>query len=153
MSNAERAAYYDEMNRVIAQLHTVDYAAIGLETYGKPGNYFGRQIERWSKQYKASETETIAAMDNLIEWLPKNIPPGDETSIVHGDYRMDNMMFHPTEPKVAVAVDYGHTIGSRPARGTLTGFREGRQVPPVPDGTRGFGAVRGECGGCSLRSE
>ena len=106
MSNAERAAYYDEMNRVIAQLHTIDYAAIGLGSYGKPGNYFGRQIERWSKQYKASETETIEAMDKLIEWLPKNIPEGDETSIVHGDYRLDNMMFHPTEPKILAILDW-----------------------------------------------
>ena len=106
MSNTERAAYYDEMNRVIAQLHTIDYAAIGLGSYGKPGNYFGRQIERWSKQYKASETETIEAMDKLIEWLPKNIPEGDETSIVHGDYRLDNMMFHPTEPKILAILDW-----------------------------------------------
>jgi aminoglycoside phosphotransferase (APT) family kinase protein len=106
MSNAERAAYYDEMNRVIAQLHTIDYAAIGLGSYGKPGNYFGRQIDRWSKQYKASETEVIPAMDQLIDWLPKNIPPGDETSIVHGDYRLDNMMFHPTEPKIIAILDW-----------------------------------------------
>jgi aminoglycoside phosphotransferase (APT) family kinase protein len=106
MQPAERAAYYDEMNRVIALLHTIDYAAIGLESYGKPGNYFGRQIERWSKQYKASETETIAAMDHLIDWLPKNIPAGDDTSIVHGDYRLDNMMFHPTEPKVLAVLDW-----------------------------------------------
>ncbi len=106
MTPPERAVYYDEMNRVIAQLHTVDYAAIGLGSYGKPGNYFGRQIERWSKQYKASETEVIPAMDQLIEWLPKNIPPGDETSIVHGDYRLDNMMFHPTEPKIVAILDW-----------------------------------------------
>ena len=106
MQPAERAAYYDEMNRVISLLHTIDYAAIGLESYGKPGNYFGRQIERWSKQYKASETETIAAMDHLIDWLPKNIPAGDDTSIVHGDYRLDNMMFHPTEPKVLAVLDW-----------------------------------------------
>jgi aminoglycoside phosphotransferase (APT) family kinase protein len=106
MSNTERAAHYDEMNRVIAQLHTIDYAAIGLADYGKPGNYFARQIDRWTKQYKASETEKIEAMDNLIEWLPKNIPAGDETSIVHGDYRLDNMMFHPTEPRVLAILDW-----------------------------------------------
>ena len=102
----ERAAYYDEMNRVIAQLHTIDYAAIGLADYGKPGNYFGRQIDRWTRQYKASETEKIDAMDQLIEWLPKNIPPGDATSIVHGDYRLDNMMFHPTEPRILAVLDW-----------------------------------------------
>ncbi|RZI42252.1 phosphotransferase family protein [Herbaspirillum sp. HC18] len=106
MTPAERAAHYDEMNRVIAQLHTIDYAAIGLADYGKPGNYFMRQIDRWTKQYKASETEKIEAMDNLIEWLPNNIPPGDDTSIVHGDYRLDNMIFHPTEPRVLAVLDW-----------------------------------------------
>ena len=106
MSNAERAAHYDEMNRVIAQLHTIDYAAIGLADFGKPGNYFSRQIDRWTRQYKASETEKIDAMDNLIAWLPNNIPPGDETSIVHGDYRLDNMIFHPTEPRVLALLDW-----------------------------------------------
>ncbi len=106
MSKEERSAIYDEMNRVIAQLHTMDYAAIGLADYGKPGNYFARQIERWSKQYRASETETIEAMDRLIEWLPQNIPAGDDTSIVHGDYRLDNMIFHPTEPRVLAVLDW-----------------------------------------------
>ncbi|OGB22844.1 MAG: aminoglycoside phosphotransferase [Burkholderiales bacterium RIFCSPLOWO2_02_FULL_57_36] len=106
MTNAERAAHYDEMNRVIAQLHTIDYAAIGLADFGKPGNYFKRQIDRWTKQYKASETEKIDAMDNLIEWLPNNIPEGDDTSIVHGDYRLDNMMFHPTEPRILAVLDW-----------------------------------------------
>jgi aminoglycoside phosphotransferase (APT) family kinase protein len=106
MTPAERAVHYDEMNRVIAQLHTIDYAAIGLSDYGKPGNYFARQIDRWTKQYKASETEKIEAMDNLIEWLPNNIPPGDDTSIVHGDYRLDNMIFHPTEPRVLAVLDW-----------------------------------------------
>jgi aminoglycoside phosphotransferase (APT) family kinase protein len=105
-ANSERAAIFDEMNRVIAALHAVDYAKIGLADYGKPGNYFERQIGRWSKQYRASETEKIEAMDNLIEWLPKNIPPGEETSIVHGDYRMDNLMFHKTEPKIIAILDW-----------------------------------------------
>lgn len=106
MSQEERARYYDEMNRVIAQLHTIDYAAIGLADFGKPGNYFARQIDRWTRQYKASETETIEAMDRLIEWLPHHIPAGDETSIVHGDYRLDNMMFHPTEPRILAILDW-----------------------------------------------
>ena len=106
MSKAERAAIYDEMNRVIARLHTTDYAAIGLADYGKPGNYFGRQIDRWTKQYKASETEKIEAMDQLIDWLPQHIPPGEETSIVHGDYRLDNMIFHPTEPRILALLDW-----------------------------------------------
>ncbi|MCX7159581.1 MAG: phosphotransferase family protein, partial [Proteobacteria bacterium] len=106
MSAAERAATYDEMNRVIAALHQVDIQAVGLGDYGRPGNYFGRQIGRWSKQYRATETETMPAMDNLIAWLPKNIPAGDETSVVHGDYRMDNMIFHPTEPRVLAVLDW-----------------------------------------------
>jgi aminoglycoside phosphotransferase (APT) family kinase protein len=106
MSPEDRAAHYDEMNRVIAQLHSIDYAAIGLESYGKPGNYFARQIDRWTKQYRASETEKIEAMDRLIEWLPQHIPPGDETSIVHGDYRLDNMIFHPTEPRILAVLDW-----------------------------------------------
>jgi len=106
MTKAERAAIYDEMNRVIAALHSVDPAAIGLADYGKPGNYFERQIGRWSKQYRASETEKIEAMDNLIAWLPANIPPGDETSIVHGDYRLDNLIFHPTEPRILAILDW-----------------------------------------------
>ncbi|MBI3731078.1 MAG: phosphotransferase family protein [Burkholderiales bacterium] len=106
MTPAQRGEIYDEMNRVIAQLHTIDYAAIGLADYGKPGNYFARQIDRWTKQYRASETEKIEAMDSLIEWLPHNIPQGDDTSIVHGDYRLDNMMFHPTEPRIMAILDW-----------------------------------------------
>jgi aminoglycoside phosphotransferase (APT) family kinase protein len=119
MTPAERGAIYDEMNRVISRLHTVDYAAIGLANYGKPGNYFGRQIDRWTKQYRASETEKIEAMDRLIEWLPENIPPGDETCIVHGDYRIDNMIFHPTEPRILAVLDWelstlGHPFADFP---------------------------------------
>ena len=106
MTRPERAAIFDEMNRVIARLHLVDYAAIGLGEYGKAGNYFERQIGRWSKQYRASETEKIEAMDKLIEWLPQYIPPGEETSIVHGDYRLDNLIFHPTEPRVLAILDW-----------------------------------------------
>jgi aminoglycoside phosphotransferase (APT) family kinase protein len=106
VAKEERAALFDEMNRVIARLHTVDYAAIGLGDYGKPGNYFQRQIDRWSRQYKASETDPIEAMDRLIEWLPRNVPAGDATSIVHGDFRVDNMIFHKTEPRVLAVIDW-----------------------------------------------
>ena len=106
MTMKERGAIFDEMNRIIAQLHQVDFAAIGLADYGKAGNYFERQIARWSKQYRASETEKIDAMDKLIEWLPLHIPPGEETSIVHGDYRLDNLIFHPTEPRVLAILDW-----------------------------------------------
>ena len=106
MTKPERAAIYDEMNRVIAALHRVDYRTIGLADYGRPGNYFARQIARWTKQYKTSETEKIEAMDNLIAWLPDNIPPGDETTVVHGDYRLDNLIFHPSEPKILAILDW-----------------------------------------------
>ena len=104
------------MNKVIAQLHMTDIDKARLADFGKPGNYFARQIARWSKQYIASETESIPAMNKLIEWLPKNIPADDETSIVHGDYRLDNMILHPTENKVLAVLDWelstlGHPLG------------------------------------------
>ncbi len=106
MDPRQRSAHFDELNRVIAQLHCVDYPAVGLADYGKPGNYIERQINRWIKQYRASETERIESMENLIEWLPLNIPGGDETTIVHGDYRMDNVIFHPTEPRILAVLDW-----------------------------------------------
>jgi aminoglycoside phosphotransferase (APT) family kinase protein len=115
MTPAGRGAIYDELNRVIAQLHTVDYAAIGLADYGKPGNYFARQIERWTRQYLASQTEQIEAMDRLIEWLPEHIPPGDDTAIVHGDFRLDNMIFHPTEPRILAVLDWELSTLGHPA--------------------------------------
>lgn len=113
---AERATYYDEMNRVIAAMHTVDVAAVGLAGFGKPGNYFERQIGRWTKQYQASITQPIEAMDRLIEWLPANIPASardeSQVSVVHGDYRLDNIMFHPTEPRAIAVLDWElSTIG------------------------------------------
>ena len=110
MAPTERAAIYDEMNRVIAALHSVKFAERGLANYGKPGNYFERQIGRWSKQYAASITQPIAAMDALIDWLPQNIPDSARdaslTSIVHGDYRLDNIMFHATEPRAIAVLDW-----------------------------------------------
>ena len=120
MTNAERAAIYDEMNRVIALLHAVDIDAAGLADYGKPGNYFERQIGRWSKQYVASVTEPIGAMDSLMQWLPAHIPPGArdaaQTAIVHGDFRLDNLIFHESEPRVLAVLDWelstlGHPLG------------------------------------------
>lgn len=106
MQPDERTAIFDEMNRVIAALHRVDYAALGLADYGKPGQYIARQISRWTQQYRASETEHIAAMDQLIDWLPQHIPQGEETAIVHGDYRLDNVVFHPTEPRILAVLDW-----------------------------------------------
>jgi aminoglycoside phosphotransferase (APT) family kinase protein len=107
---SERGAIYDEMNRVMAALHSVKPHAIGLEGYGKPGNYFERQIGRWSKQYVASITQPIPEMDKLMAWLPANIPAmaRDESlvSVVHGDYRLDNLMFHPTEARVLAVLDW-----------------------------------------------
>lgn len=102
----DRAAIYDSMNVTLAALHGVDYEAIGLGDYGKPGDYFQRQIGRWSKQYEASATEDIPEMGKLIDWLPTAAPQQERTSIVHGDYRLDNMIFHPTEPRVIALVDW-----------------------------------------------
>jgi aminoglycoside phosphotransferase (APT) family kinase protein len=106
MTPAQRSAIWDELNRVIAQLHGIDYKAVGLEDFGKPGDYIARQVSRWSKQYRASELERIEEMDRLIEWLPANIPPGDETSVVHGDFRLDNTIFHPAEPRILAVLDW-----------------------------------------------
>ncbi len=106
VDNIQRAAMYDEINSVIAKMHSLDPETIGLGDYGKHGQYISRQVDRWTKQYKASETETIDAMNNLMEWLPKNIPSSDATRLVHGDFRMDNMIFHPTEPKVLAVLDW-----------------------------------------------
>ena len=102
----QRRAHYSELGRVMAALHQVDPAAVGLADYGRPGNYLERQVARWSKQYRAAETETIDAVERLIEWLPSRIPPGDEVAIVHGDYRFDNVIFHPTEPRILAVLDW-----------------------------------------------
>jgi aminoglycoside phosphotransferase (APT) family kinase protein len=108
----ERRAMFLSMNQVIADLHSVDYAALGLEDFGRPGNYMGRQIARWSRQYRASETIKQPAMDALIDWLPAHLPPEGAASIVHGDYRMDNLVFHKTEPRVIGVLDWElSTIG------------------------------------------
>ncbi|GAB3278131.1 phosphotransferase family protein [Parahaliea aestuarii] len=105
--NSERSAYYDAMNRTMAALHSVDVEKVGLADYGKPGNYFERQVGRWTKQYRASEMERIESMEKLISWLPANMPADDGTvSLVHGDYRLDNMMFHPSRPEVIALLDW-----------------------------------------------
>ena len=116
VNDEDRGAIYDQMNRVMADMHMVDINEVGLGDYGKPGNYFERQIGRWTKQYRAAETETIPEMEKLIDWLPKNMPEDDgRVSLVHGDYRLDNMIFHPTEPRIIAILDWelstlGHPI-------------------------------------------
>lgn len=106
MDKADRRKTYENKIATLAKLHNTDHVAIGLGDYGKPGNYFGRQIDRWSKQYKLSETENIDEMNRLIEWLPQTIPPGERTSIVHGDYRLDNLVLHESEPRVIAVLDW-----------------------------------------------
>jgi aminoglycoside phosphotransferase (APT) family kinase protein len=106
LTASERPAIYREMARVLAALHRVDYAAVGLSDYGKAGNYFARQIKRWSQQYEAARTEALPAMDDLMRWLPDNIPADDSTTLVHGDFRLDNMIFHPSEPRILAVLDW-----------------------------------------------
>ncbi len=142
MSAAERGAIYDEMNRVIADLHRVDFQALGLGDYGRPGNYFERQIGRWSKQYLASVTQPIAEMDALIDWLPRHIPAAarddGRTSIVHGDYRLDNLMFHPTEARVIGVLDWELSTLGHP----MADFAYHCMSWHIPPGTfRGIGGL------------
>ena len=106
MAPAERLAIYREMNRVIAALHGVDYRAVGLGDYGKQGHYVGRQIARWTRQCRESTLPVNDAMQRLMDWLPAHLPPGDETTLVHGDYRLDNLIFHPSEPRVIGVLDW-----------------------------------------------
>ena len=142
MSNSERGAIYAEMNRVIAALHSVKFADQGLSGYGKPGNYFERQIGRWSKQYVASMTQPIPEMDQLMAWLPQHIPAmaRDEamTSIVHGDFRLDNLMFHPTEARVIAVLDWELSTLGHP----LADFSYHCMTWHIPEGLgRGIGGV------------
>ncbi len=107
IEKSERHKYYDAMNSTIAQLHMVDFEKIGLGDYGKKGQFVARQIALWTRQYQSdTDAGPVAAMDRLVEWLPQNIPLDDETSLAHGDYRCDNMIFHPTEPKVIAVLDW-----------------------------------------------
>ena len=138
LSKTDRASVYQDMNRVIAALHKVDYTKVGLETFGKPGNYFGRQIARWSRQYKEANTQDIPELHALIDWLPENIPAGEQTSIVHGDYRLDNLMFHPTDNKVMAVLDWELSTIGHP----LADFSYHCMAWHIPPGTfRGIGGV------------
>lgn len=149
MSHAERGEIYDEMNRVIAALHQVDYKACGLGDYGKPGSYFERQIARWSKQYQASVSDKpgsiaapVPAMEKLIEWLPSHMPhsalDNTQVSIVHGDYRMDNLIFHPVEPRVLAVLDWELSTLGHP----LADFSYHCMAWHIPPGSfRGIGGL------------
>ena len=139
LDRVARGAVFDSVNATLARLHTVDHVALGLGDFGRAGNYFSRQIGRWSQQYEASRTEDLAAMDKLIAWLPGAVPADEETRLIHGDYSFHNVLIHPTEPRVVAVLDWelsttGHPLGDlmyhamewyRPAhcdaRGTLLG--------------------------------
>ncbi|MFN7724422.1 MAG: phosphotransferase [Rubrivivax sp.] len=142
LSNAERGAHYDAMNQVLAALHSVDVGAAGLADYGKPGNYFERQIGRWSKQYLASVTESIPEMDRLIAWLPAHLPASaldnSQVAVVHGDYRLDNLVFHPTEPRIIAVLDWELSTLGHP----LADFSYHCMAWHIPPGTfRGIGGL------------
>lgn len=133
----ERAAIYENANQTIADLHNLDYERTGLADFGKPGNYFARQISRWSKQYVASETKKIPEMDKLMEWLPANIPEDESASVVHGDFRLDNLIIHPTEPRIIAVLDWelstiGHPLGD------FTYHLMAWQMPEIGIGTTGL---------------
>ena len=153
-SKGERGAIYDEMNRVIAGLHRVDVQAAGLADYGKPGNYFERQIGRWGKQYVASITQPIEAMDRLMQWLPAHMPASarDESkvSVVHGDYRLDNLVFHPHEPRVLAVLDWELSTLGHP----LADFSYHCMAWHIPPGAfRGIGGLDHAALGIPLESE
>jgi aminoglycoside phosphotransferase (APT) family kinase protein len=103
---AERAALYDAMCTTLAALHAIDPADVGLADYGKPGNYYARQIARWTRQWELSKTRDVPSFERLAAWLPAHVPPGDETRVAHGDYRLGNLMFHPVEPRVVGVLDW-----------------------------------------------
>jgi len=116
VSRQERAAIFDSVNATLARLHTLDHVALGLGDFGRGGNYFSRQISRWSQQYEASKTEDIPAMDHLIAWLPTAAPADEETRLIHGDFSFHNVLIHPTEPRIAAVLDWelsttGHPLG------------------------------------------
>ena len=156
---AERRAIFLSKIKTLADLHNTDHEKIGLSDFGRPGNYMARQVDRWTKQYKASETQHIPEMERLIEWLPKTVPEQERTSIVHGDYRLDNMIFHPTEPRVSAVLDWElSTLGEPLAdftyllmnwvNGTLTGLTDlkERGIPTVEEAVEYYCGLTGRSG-------
>jgi aminoglycoside phosphotransferase (APT) family kinase protein len=114
LSPAERSAIYDAMGETLARLHLVDWRAVGLENFGRPSGYVPRQVARWSKQYEATRTHDIPSMDLVMPWLARNVPAGDEAAIAHGDFRLENMIFHPTRPKPLAVLDWELTTIGHP---------------------------------------
>jgi aminoglycoside phosphotransferase (APT) family kinase protein len=138
LPQGERQGIFAAMNDAIARLHRVDYAAVGLLDYGRPGSYVLRQIDRWSKQYRTSETETIPAMDRLIEWLPQHAPASEETTLIHGDFRIDNMIFHPSEPRVIAILDWELSTLGNPLSDFAYHMMPWRLAPDTYRGLDGF---------------
>jgi aminoglycoside phosphotransferase (APT) family kinase protein len=142
LDKPERARIYKAEIETLAKLHGYEPDKIGLSDFGKPGNYFARQIERWTKQYRASETENIPDMENLMAWLPKTTPNQDRVSVVHGDYRLDNMIFHTSEPKVIAVLDWElSTLGDPLA--DFTYFLMTWIMPPAEQGSAGSRGIAG----------
>ncbi len=139
-SNDERAAIYDAMNATLAALHSVDIEAVGLADFGKPGSYFERQLARWTSQYRASETEAVADMDRLIAWLEKHLPADDGVvTLVHGDYRLDNMIFAPDRPEVVAVLDWELSTLGHPYADIAYQCMQWRL--PHQSGFRGLGGI------------
>jgi aminoglycoside phosphotransferase (APT) family kinase protein len=137
LSPADRAALYDDALTVLARLHAIDWGAVGLADFGRPGNYFARQLHRWIGQYRASETERIDAVERLVAWLPAHVPADDTTTLVHGDFRLGNMVVHATAPRIVAVLDWelstlGHPLADLGY--TCVPYR----LPPAIDGVAGL---------------
>ncbi len=138
-TTTERRAIYDSMNDVLARLHRVDWRAVGLEGFGRPGNYFARQIHRWTRQWQASRTREMPAMERLIAWLPAHVPDGDETTIVHGDFRLGNLMLDAREPRVIALLDWELSTLGHPLADLAYNCLIWRATPEMYGGIEGLG--------------
>jgi aminoglycoside phosphotransferase (APT) family kinase protein len=138
LAPAERAAYLFALAETLARLHAVDWNAVGLADYGKPGNFFERQITRWTRQWEASKGHENEDIERLIDWLPANVPPGDETTIAHGDFRLGNVMFHPTEPRVIAVLDWELSTLGHPLADVAYSSIPWLTEPDVFEGVRGL---------------